>query len=355
MEVCMPELTTLPSSLLPIGIAVIGCGRISGAHLAAVAALPKQVRLVAAVDADLAAARVAAKPLGALALSSLEEALALPEVEAVLIATPNALHAQQCLAALRAGRHVLVEKPVAEAGEQAAGLAREAEARGLVLAAGHTFRHNAAVRHIVDNRERFGRLRALEVSSCVKWDGPQAPWWAERKPEEGLILSLFAPHALDFVQLVMGDDDPVRVHAEAARHQPGWQGEDEAMILMAYPGRRMASVHISYNQPSVLDRKVLHFDKGVLEIEHGEILSWNGEVLVTPPEGVLLDPRAMGGRTLGHYFSDQLAEFVRAVHGQPHRCPTGHDAARLIALIDRVKASARTNSAADAIDPPPPA
>ncbi|KQM19012.1 Gfo/Idh/MocA family protein [Novosphingobium sp. Leaf2] len=338
----------------PLGLAVIGCGRISASHFAAAAALPADIRIVAAVDFNLAAAQEAAQPFGAAACATLEEALAMTEVEAVLIATPNHLHAAQALAALVAGRHVLVEKPVAETGEEAAELAREAEARGLVLAAGHTFRHNAAVRYIVDNAERFGRLRAVEVSSCVHWDGPQAPWWAQRSAEDGLILSLFAPHALDFVQLMMDGDDPVRVHVEAARHQSGWAGEDEAMILMAYPGRRMASVHISYNQPSVLDRKVLHFDKGVLEIEHGEILSWNGDVLVAPPAGVLIDPRRMGGRTLAHYFTAQLHEFAEATRGRAHRCPTGHDAARLIALIDRVKASSRANSADDAIDPPPP-
>lgn len=335
-----------------LGLAVIGCGRISGSHLAAAAALPAEIHVVATVDRDLAQAQAAAEPFDARAFATLDEALALPEVDAVLIATPNGLHAAQSLAALRAGKHVLVEKPVAETGPQAIELANEAQARGLVLAAGHTFRHNAAVRHFVDNRAAFGRLRAVEVSACVLWDGPQAPWWAERTPEEGLILSLFAPHSLDFVQLAMGDDDPVRVHTEAARHQSGWQGEDEAMIVMAYPGRRLASVHISYNQPAVLDRKVLHFDKGVLEIEHGEILSWNGEVLVQPEDGVLTAPRVMGGRKLGHYFRDQLSEFAAAVRGEPHRCPTGHDAARLIALIDRVKASARANSAADAIDPP---
>lgn len=337
----------------PIGLAVIGCGRISQSHLTAAAALPDTFRVIATVDADLALAQAAAAPLGAMALATLEEALALPAVDAVLIATPNALHFDHVRTALRAGRHVLAEKPLAETGAQAIALADEAAARGLVLAAGHTFRHNAAVRHIVDHFAGFGRLQAVEVSSCVKWDGPQAPWWAERRAEDGLILSLFAPHALDFVQLVMGADDPVRVHAEAARHQPGWKGEDEAMILLAYPGRRMASIHISYNQPSVVDRKVLHFDRGVLEIEHGEILSWNGEEIVRPEPGVLTNPRAMGGRTLSHYFRDQLREFAAAVRGEPHRCPAGRDAARLIGLIDRVKASARANSAADAIDPPP--
>lgn len=108
------------------------------------------------------------------------------------------------MAALKAGKHVLVEKPAAETGEDALALAREAEARGLVLAVGHTFRHNEAVRQVEARMPSLGRLLSLEVSMCVRWDGPQAPWWAERKAQDGLILSLFAPHALDFVQLVMG-------------------------------------------------------------------------------------------------------------------------------------------------------
>ncbi|WP_226638513.1 Gfo/Idh/MocA family protein [Novosphingobium profundi] len=348
----MPEMNEQTAPHAPLNLAVIGCGRISGAHFNAAKARPEAVRIVATHDIDAAQAQAAAEPFGAVACVHFEDVLAMPEVEAVLIATPNGLHAAQSMAALQAGKHVLVEKPAAETGEDALALAKLAAEKGLVFAVGHTFRHNDAVRYIVDHWEDFGKFRSLEVSSCVFWDGPQAPWWATRTPEEGLILSLFAPHSLDFVQLIMGEDDPVRVHAEAARHQSGWQGEDEAMVLLAYPGRRLASVHISYNQPAVLDRKVLHFDKGVLEIEHGEILRWNGEELVHPPEGVLIDPRRMGGRTLGHYFADQLSEMHAAVRGKPHRLPTGRDAARLIALIDRVKASARANSAADAIDPP---
>ncbi|NLR70355.1 Gfo/Idh/MocA family oxidoreductase [Novosphingobium sp. ERN07] len=334
----------------PLGLLLVGCGRISGAHLAALQGLEDDIRLVATVDSDLAAAQRAAVPFGALAFDDLGAALALPQVDAILIASPNGLHAAQAAAALAAGKHVLVEKPLAETGAEARALADEAGQRGLVLAAGHTYRHNAAVATLVDMMPQWGPLRAVEVSSCVFWDGPQAPWWAERTAEEGLILSLFAPHSLDFVQLVMGADDPLRVQAEAARWQSGWQGEDEAMILLGYPGRRMASVHISYNQRSVFDRKVLHFASGVAEIEDGEVLKWNGEVLVAPPEGVLVNPRAMGGRKLGHFFAQQWREFAAAVRGKPHRCPTGHDAARLIDLIDRVKAAARATSA-DAIDP----
>lgn len=342
---------TIPVAGDPIGVVVAGCGRISGSHLRAISELPGDVRLEAVVDPDAGRAAAAAAPYGVPALATLEEALALPGVGAVLLCTPNHAHAAQAMACLSAGKHVLVEKPVAETGAQARALAAEAARRGLVLGAGHTFRHCAPVNHLLDHRADFGRLRAVEVSSCVFWDGPQAPWWAERKPEEGLIVSLFAPHSLDFIQLAMGGDVPLRVHAEGARHQSGWQGEDEAMIVLAYPGRRMASLHISYNQAPIHDRKVLFFEHGVMEIVHGETLLWNGEPVVVPPPGMVTDPGRMGGRDLAHYFRGQIVEFARAMRGEPHRLPSGDEAAVQIELLDRVRASLRANSA-DAIDPP---
>lgn len=336
----------------PCRIALVGCGRISASHLRAITELPDQFQLVATVDRNLALAAAAAAPFGARAYAALEEALALPEVRSVVLCTPNSSHAAQAMACLKAGKHVLVEKPLAETGAEARALAVEAQARGLVLAAGHTFRHCAPVNWLQDHRAELGRLRAVEVSSCVFWDGPQAPWWADIPAQNGLITSMFAPHSLDFIQLAMDGDAPLRVHAEGARFQSGWQGEDEAMILLAYPGRRMASLHISYNQLPIHDRKVLFFEKGVMEIVHGETLLWNGVEVVTPPPGMVTDPGKMGGRSLSHYFTNQLAEFARAMRGEPHRMPSGDQAAIQIELLDRVRASLRANSA-HAIDPPP--
>lgn len=338
-------------SAKPAGLVLVGCGRISAAHSRAIAALPGEYRLVAAVDPKLTQAEEIAAPFGARGFTSLDKALALPEATCALLCTPNDVHAEQAMACLMAGKHVLVEKPLAETGAEARALAQEAARRGLVLGAGHTFRHCAPVNYLLDHRDLFGRLRAVEVSSCVFWDGPQAPWWAERKPEEGLIVSLFAPHSLDFIQLVMDGDAPLRVHAEGARHQSGWQGEDEAMIVLAYPGRRMASLHLSYNQLPIHDRKVLFFENGLAEIVDGETLLWNGKAKVVPPPGMVTDPGRMGGRDLSHYFKNQLAEFAKAMRGEPHRCPSGDEAALGIELLDRVRASLWANSA-EAIDPP---
>lgn len=340
-----------PSTSRPIGIGFAGCGRISKSHLDAIARLPETVRLVATCDPQAQSAKAAAAPAGARAFTDYADMLACQGVEAVMIASPNAYHFDMTMQAIAAGKHVLCEKPLAESGAEARQLADAAEAAGVVMAVGHTFRHGEPVRELMRRMPEFGKLLNIEISQCFFWDGPQAPWWATRTPEEGLILSLYAPHALDFVQLVMGKDDPVRIHAEAARHQSGWQAEDEAMMLLAYPGRRMASVHISYNQPYLMDRRTIYFDKGVAEIRDGEWLTWNGKTLVEPPAGRVQDRHSMGGRDLSGFFIGQIEEFVLAIEGKPSRSTTGHDAARLIELIDKVRAEVRRNSA-DAIDPP---
>ena len=337
------NLEPLQSAHRPVGIAVIGAGRISAAHLAAITSQPDLASLVAVVDADLARAQSVAACHGAPhAFDDLSDALTLDGVDAVLICTPNDLHAAQTLAALAAGRHVLVEKPMAETGADAARMAMAADQAGLVLAIGHTFRHSAPVRYLLDHAGELGALRAIEVSSCVHWDGPQAPWWKDRTPEQGLILSLFAPHALDFVQLFMGED-PVRVHVEAARHQGGWQGEDEAMILLRYSDQRMASIHLSYNQAWIVDRKTLHYDKALVLIEDGDALWVNGHCQVHPPARDEEASRRMGGRDLSPYFRAQLEAFIHAVWGLENRSVRQHEGRRLIELIDVVLRKGRAS------------
>jgi UDP-N-acetyl-2-amino-2-deoxyglucuronate dehydrogenase len=327
----------------PVGIALLGCGRISAAHIAAIQAQPQIARLVAVIDQDIGRARQVADREGiAQAFDDLAPALQQDAVEAIVICTPNEMHTAHTLQALAANRHVLVEKPMAENATDARRMADAAVAANKTLAMGHTFRHSAAVRHLQDHFAEFGILHALEVSQCVFWDGPQAPWWATRTREQGLILSLFAPHALDFVQLVMRDE-PLRVHVETARHQNGWQGEDEAMILLAYQGRRMATVHVSYNQRQVHDRKTLLFDRGVLRLEDRDWLYWNDELIVGTPAGPGPDRRRMGGADMAANFATQLREFVLALRGQAHRSVLHEDGYRLIHTIDRIRRAALAN------------
>lgn len=324
----------------PCGVAVVGCGRIAPLHLKAITRSPGFVRLVAVVDPEAeVAAQFAAEFAAEHACTSLDEALALDAVEAVILCTPNALHADQVEQVLAAGRHVLVEKPFAETVKDAERIATLADQAGLVLAAGHTFRHVEAVRTLQDRRAEFGRLRAVSISMCVFWDGPQAPWWATRTEDEGLILSLFAPHAIDFLQLVVGEVDPVRIQVEAARHQAGWQAEDEAMILLRYPDDVLASIHVSYNQRRMMNRKVAHFENATVRVENGDELWIDDEPVVMPTRPEVNDT-ALFNNGITHYFETQMREFALAVRRQPNRSVLHPSALRQTRLNRAIVAAA---------------
>lgn len=332
----------------PIRTGIIGCGRISSSHAAAVRELGGDFELTALADPDESRRRrLALRHEVPHSVATAQSLCSRNDVDAVIICSPNEFHADQAVQALSAGKHVLVEKPMADNAGDAKAMADAASRSGRVLALGHTFRHCRAIRWVQDHLHDYGPLRAVEVSMCVKWDGPQTEWWAERSFEEGLVLSLFAPHALDFVHMVM-QDGFLRVHVEAARHQAEWRGEDEAMILLSYPGKRMASVHVSYNQDYVVDRKSLHFEDAFVLIENNEKVWVNHELVVSPPAGQTEGSVGrMGALDLTPYFVDQLKEFANAIHGRPHRCILADEGVKFTAMLDQVlRAAAATSRAA---------
>ena len=128
----------------PVGVAVVGAGYWGPNLIRNLASLP-ECRLVAVCDLDVERLDPIARELGVWTTTSLEELLAERSVEAVAIATPAATHRQVAEAALRAGRHVLVEKPLATDPADAAALVACARARRRVLMVGHLFAYAPAV------------------------------------------------------------------------------------------------------------------------------------------------------------------------------------------------------------------
>src|SRR5918911_1446531 len=124
-------------------VAVVGVGYWGSKHLRVLNGLP-EVRAVVAVDARLPAMpdyrHLVAEGRG---FTSLDEAL--PYVDAVVVATHPTSHARLGLQALAAGKHVLVEKPLATTAADAEALVEAADGAQSVLMVGHTFEHNPAV------------------------------------------------------------------------------------------------------------------------------------------------------------------------------------------------------------------
>ena len=131
-----------------VGVAVIGAGYWGPNLVRNVQATP-QLRLVSLCDVDLDRAKaVLGRYSTVRATSSLEEVLADPEVHAVAVATPAGTHLEVAMAAIEAGKHVLVEKPLASSFADGLKLVTAAEERGLVLMLDHTFCYTPVVRRL---------------------------------------------------------------------------------------------------------------------------------------------------------------------------------------------------------------
>lgn len=205
----------------PVRIGLIGAGAVvQVAHMPVLKKL-KSVELAAICDTDLPKARALATRFGIPdVFDDIEDLLGHERVDALLIATPNHLHESHILAALAAGCHVLVEKPLALTAAGAQKLAKAAEKRDRVIMAAMTHRYRPdaqAVRSFVQNGE-LGEIDSLRSSWHVARPARTALGWRQRRDEAGggamLDLGLTM---LDLCFWIAGNPIPARVSASLVR------------------------------------------------------------------------------------------------------------------------------------------
>ena len=161
------------------------------------------------------------------------------EVDAVVIATPVSSHFELAMAALRAGKHVLVEKPLASNSDQARKLIDEAGARKLVLMVDHTFVYTEAVR----------KIRELIASNALG----QIYYYDAVRVNLGLfqhdvnVIWDLAIHDLSIMDYVL-PSKPVAVSATGISHVPG-QPENVAYITLFFADTQIAHVHVNWLTP----------------------------------------------------------------------------------------------------------
>jgi predicted dehydrogenase len=191
-----------------LGAAIIGAGFIGRVH--ARSARLAGADLVAVGASTPEEGEEAAKELGAArGLRSLDELVDAPDIDVVHICTPNALHAEQVRVALRAGKHVICEKPLATSAEDAAELAALARATGVVAAVPFVYRFYASVRQaralVADGST--GSVRLLHGSYLQDWLSEAADWTWRIDPELGGESRAFADigsHWCDVIEFVSG-------------------------------------------------------------------------------------------------------------------------------------------------------
>jgi UDP-N-acetylglucosamine 3-dehydrogenase len=255
----------------PVRLAVIGAGLVAQrAHLPAYAAGAEAEVIALVSGRPETAERVAAQFGIPRVLRSWEEAVADPSIDAVDICTPNHLHAPIAVAAARAGKHVLVEKPMALSVAEADAMIAAARAAGVVLMVAHNLRFMPiyeTIKRLVDEGT-LGRL--LAVRGAFMHAGPDEYWGATSdwfwRPEQaggGALLDM-GIHLIDLVRWFVGR--PVlEVAAMTARTLKPTPFDDNAIVLLRFEGDVLAAVQASWTARPFPDRQVtIHGERGHL-------------------------------------------------------------------------------------------
>jgi predicted dehydrogenase len=265
-------------------IAVVGCGYWGSKH-ARVLQSTEGVDQVVLVDAyELRLRNLARSYPNAPCFTSLDDAL--PHVDAIVVATPPTTHVPIALQAIAAGKHVLVEKPLAPTSAEARQLIAAADQAGVVLMTGHTFEYNPAV----------WKLRELvhsQVLGDVYYLDSARLNLGLYQNDVNVILDL-APHDVSIINYVLGEP-PVAVQAWASRHaHPRF--EDVAYLRLLYADPRLsANIHVSWLDPCKVRRVTavgsakmavyddLAADERIRVMDKGVSPSLNTDDLTQPP------------------------------------------------------------------------
>jgi predicted dehydrogenase len=225
-----------------VSVAVVGFGYWGSKHVRVLSGMPDVAVTIVDSDATRLAVAAGAFPHAQCA-QSLDDVV--DSVDAVVIATPPRAHGELALAATRAGRHVLVEKPLATSVAECEMLIAAAKVHGTILMSGHTFEHNAAVwklRELASSGE-LGEIRYVDSARLNL---------GLYQNDVNVIWDL-APHDISIVNFVLGQA-PVAVSAWGHSHaRRGF--EDVAHVHLRYPNSDVrAYIHVSWLDPCKVRR-----------------------------------------------------------------------------------------------------
>jgi predicted dehydrogenase len=297
----------------PLNVAVVGYGY-WGPNLVRNVSASSAMRLAALCERDSTRADAfRARTPGVTIESDFDQLLLDPSIDAVVVATPPNTHYALCKRALQAGKHVLVEKPLAKTSAQARELIELAAQRGLVIMPGHTFLYSPAVNKVRDliNHDAVGEV--YFVTSSRMNLGNYQP--------DGVVCDL-APHDLSI--LLHWLDRPIVQVSASARNIFQEHVAETAFITLTFDGGTTANVQVSWLAPrkmrqmlivgsrrmisyddTLSDEPVRLYDRG-MEFSTPESF---GEYQLTYRSGDVVIPRVEPAEPLAL----ELQDFARAI------------------------------------------
>jgi UDP-N-acetyl-2-amino-2-deoxyglucuronate dehydrogenase len=345
-----------------IRFGVVGCGKIFSTHADALAKIDGAV-LSAVFDSD---------PIASLAAS---EAYSLPfsgeletffsRVDAVIVAVPSGLHGEVGLAAIQAGKHVIVEKPIEVKLEAATRLVMAARQADVKFTCISQHRFSRDIRRLRDAVQGGELGHVVQGDAYVKWYRTQAyydsgDWRGTYRLDGGGCLMNQGVHYVDMIQWIMGGVRSVQAVCRTMNHSI--EVEDVAYALMEYKSGAIGMIHASTCcYPGLAERVEVHGTSGSVILEGDRVKLWNldpiaaqqgqygGGVMMQPTPNLHLSGTAflsdeeegVPSWQWGEQHRLQLEDFTRAIEEDRDPFITGEMALEPLKVILAIYESSR--------------
>jgi len=323
-------------------LGVIGCGAVAQLeHIPSIKKLPN-TQLLALCDRDKAKLNALARKHDIPHIfENYEEMLKMEELDGVVIATPNDLHAPMTIAALKAGKHVLCEKPMALSPKEARDMADAAKhaRKKLLVGFNHRFRQDVQIlKQFIEGKE-LGDVFYVKTG-WLRHKGEWKPqrWALSQERAGGGVFQDLGIHMVDLALWLLGKPPVVSVSASAYRLAPKGEVEDSAAAFIKVKGGATITVEVSWTLLYDKDFTYVNFfgTQGaallnplrILKELHGNLVN------VTP----MVKPPAAGYRAS---YEAEMTHFVECITSDAEPVFGPGDGVQLTKVMDAIYTSAK--------------
>lgn len=338
------------SSIMSVGFVIVGCGMIARFHVRALQEI-SSARIVGLVSRNGANGQALIDETGiepCPVVSTIEEALQLPHVDAVIITSPSGAHLEPAVAAAAAGKHVIVEKPLEITTARCDQIIQACQKHQVQLCTIFPSRFGEANRELKKAVEagRFGKL-TLGETTCKWWRSQQyydeGGWKGTKALDGGGALMNQAIHNVDLLLWLMGDVVEVAGFTATLAHER-IEVEDTAVACLKFRHGALGVIQATTSvHPGYPKTIAIHGDRGSAFIEQDDIIHWDFIPMTNEDfalkerfavkagvSGGAADPKAISHE--GH--RRQLADFIAALEQNRPPLVDGQEGRKSVALIE---------------------
>jgi UDP-N-acetyl-2-amino-2-deoxyglucuronate dehydrogenase len=342
------------------GFGIIGCGMIAEFHTRAINDIPSASVVAAFSRTRTNAEKIAGMAKGECQIhDDLEEMLAQPGLDVVCICTPSGAHLEPAALSARAGKHVVVEKPLEITLPRCDAIIEACDSAGVRLCTIFPSRFtpaNVRLKEAIDTG-RFGRLTLGDT--YVKWWRTQqyydsGGWRGTWNLDGGGALMNQAIHNVDLLYWLMGDVESIVAQTATLAHSR-IEVEDTAVASLRFKNGALGAIEAATSAyPGLLKRTEIHGDRGSARVEQDDITLWEFQEKVPSDNEVFASMAAQTGfkagasdpRGITHIgHREQLIDFLQAIDQAREPLVDGREGRKSVEIIRAIYRSASTRSA----------